>query len=187
MSVPKINLDIYVGNTGKQLKDIKTNADNISANANNIKTNTNNISNAITRISNLEQVEWRRVYSSRKKKSLSAWDATLLTDMQNHMGEGSTYLEANSAGIKIKKECTVLVYVQGTMNLPVADCGIRIFQNNTQKYENYNRGNGSWTFLNCFGILHCAAGDIIKLAYMCGLAGTYEYLEDTSIIALVIK
>lgn len=32
MSVQKINPDTYVGNTGKQLKDIKTNADNISNN-----------------------------------------------------------------------------------------------------------------------------------------------------------
>ena len=30
MSVQKINPDTYVGDTGKQLKDIKTNADNIS-------------------------------------------------------------------------------------------------------------------------------------------------------------
>lgn len=34
MSVQKINPDTYVGNTGKQLKDIKTNADNISNNTN---------------------------------------------------------------------------------------------------------------------------------------------------------
>lgn len=32
MSVQKINPDTYVGNTGKQLKDILTNADNISSN-----------------------------------------------------------------------------------------------------------------------------------------------------------
>lgn len=31
-----INKDFYVGDTGKQLKDIKTNADNISSNTNNI-------------------------------------------------------------------------------------------------------------------------------------------------------
>lgn len=38
MSVQKINSDTYVGDTGKQLKDIKTNSDNI-------KTNTDNINN----------------------------------------------------------------------------------------------------------------------------------------------
>ena len=46
MSVPKINSDTYVGNTGKQLKDIKTNADNISTNASNITT----LNNSMNRI-----------------------------------------------------------------------------------------------------------------------------------------
>lgn len=32
MAVGKVNPDLYVGNTGKQLKDIKTNADNIAVN-----------------------------------------------------------------------------------------------------------------------------------------------------------
>lgn len=36
MAVGKVNPDLYVGSTGKQLKDIKTNADNISNNASNI-------------------------------------------------------------------------------------------------------------------------------------------------------
>ena len=43
MGVQKINQDLYIGDTGKQLKDIKTNADNIKTNANDIKTNNDNI------------------------------------------------------------------------------------------------------------------------------------------------
>lgn len=35
MSVQKINPDTYVGDTGKQLKDIKTNANNIAYNKKN--------------------------------------------------------------------------------------------------------------------------------------------------------
>lgn len=187
MSVPKINPDIYVGNTGKQLKDIETNSTNISNLTTKVNTNSTNITNLTTRVTNLENVEWRRVYSTRKSISLTAWNAFLINDMQDGGGKGSTYLEANKAGIKVKKACTVLVYIQGTMNLPVADCGIRIFQNSTQKFENYNRGTGSWTFLNCFGVLDCSANDIIRLAYMCGNGGSREYLESTSIFAVVIK
>lgn len=48
-----INKDTYVGNTGKQLKDIKTNADNISINANNISSNTNKINAINKRLSNV--------------------------------------------------------------------------------------------------------------------------------------
>lgn len=53
-----INKDTYVGNTGKQLKDIKTNADNISSNSasitnignevNTVKTNLNKIKDYVT-------------------------------------------------------------------------------------------------------------------------------------------
>lgn len=180
MSVQKINPDTYVGNTEKQLKDIKTNADNISS-------NTTNINNISSRVSNLESVEWRKVYSSRKTKAMSAWASTKITDMQNHSGSGSTYLEANASGIKVKKACTVLVYIQGTANFPTYDCGIRIFQNNSQMYESYSTGYNGWTFYNCFGVLNCNAGDIITLAYMCGITGTYEYLDNTSIIGVVLK
>ena len=52
MSVQKINPDTYVGNTGKQLKDIKTNADNISANLSKINNNTTKINNNTTKINN---------------------------------------------------------------------------------------------------------------------------------------
>lgn len=45
MSVPKINPDLYVGNTGKKLSDILTNANNISTNASNIANNSTQISN----------------------------------------------------------------------------------------------------------------------------------------------
>ena len=54
-----INKDVYVGDTGKQLKDIKTNADNISTNTADIK-NLKNKSNVIyykklaSRVSTLE-------------------------------------------------------------------------------------------------------------------------------------
>lgn len=51
MSVPKINPDLYVGNTGKKLSDIKTNADNISANLSKINNNTTKINNNTTNIS----------------------------------------------------------------------------------------------------------------------------------------
>lgn len=40
-----INKDAYVGDTGKQLKDIKTNADNISNNTTKINNNTTKINN----------------------------------------------------------------------------------------------------------------------------------------------
>ena len=53
--------------------------------------------------------------------------------------------------------------------------------------ENYNRGNGVYTYLSTFAIIHCTKDDIIRLAYMCGQTGTYEYLENTSIYALVLK
>ena len=43
MGIQKINQDLYIGDTGKQLKDIKTNADNIKTNADDIKTNNDNI------------------------------------------------------------------------------------------------------------------------------------------------
>lgn len=48
-----INKDTYVGDTGKQLKDIKTNADNIS-------NNTTNISNIINTLNDLKR--YRNVY-----------------------------------------------------------------------------------------------------------------------------
>lgn len=54
MSVQKINPDTYVGDTGKQLKDIKTNADNISANLSKINNNTTNISKNTTDINDLK-------------------------------------------------------------------------------------------------------------------------------------
>ena len=43
MATPRINKDLYVGDTGKQLKQIKTNADNIATNTTNITNNTNKI------------------------------------------------------------------------------------------------------------------------------------------------
>ena len=59
-----INKDTYIGNTGKQLKDIKTNSDNISSNTTkitnlekNVKTNSNNISSNTTKITNLEKIK----------------------------------------------------------------------------------------------------------------------------------
>ena len=45
-----INKDIYVGDTGKQLKDIKTNSDNISSNLSKINNDTTNISKNTTDI-----------------------------------------------------------------------------------------------------------------------------------------
>ena len=45
MSVPKINPDLYVGNTGKKLKDILTNANNISTNKSNISVLNNKVNN----------------------------------------------------------------------------------------------------------------------------------------------
>lgn len=49
-----INKDAYVGDTGKQLNDIKTNADNISANLSKINNNTTNISKNTTDINGLK-------------------------------------------------------------------------------------------------------------------------------------
>lgn len=43
MSVYKLNQDTYVGNTGKKLSDILTNANNIKNNTNNIAINTNKL------------------------------------------------------------------------------------------------------------------------------------------------
>ena len=71
MSVQKINPDTYVGDTGKQLKDIKTNADNISSNLSKINNNTTNISknttdiNSLkTRTTNLENIKIDQKYVS---------------------------------------------------------------------------------------------------------------------------
>ena len=49
-----INKDTYVGDTGKQLKDIKTNSDNISSNTTKINNNTTNISKNTTDINSLK-------------------------------------------------------------------------------------------------------------------------------------
>ena len=46
-----INKDTYVGDTGKQLKDIKTNSDNIANNLSKINNNTTKINNNTTNIS----------------------------------------------------------------------------------------------------------------------------------------
>ena len=66
-----INKDTYVGDTGKQLKDIKTNSDNICANLSKINNNTTNISKNTTdinglktRTTNLENVRIDRKYVS---------------------------------------------------------------------------------------------------------------------------
>ena len=66
-----INKDTYIGDTGKQLKDIKTNADNISSNLSKINNNTTNISknttdiNSLkTRTTNLENIEIVQKYIS---------------------------------------------------------------------------------------------------------------------------
>lgn len=49
-----INKDTYVGDTGKQLKDIKSNADNIANNLSKINNNTTNISKNTTDINSLK-------------------------------------------------------------------------------------------------------------------------------------
>ena len=49
-----INKDIYVGDTGKQLKDIKTNSDNIANNLSKINNNTTKISKNTTDINSLK-------------------------------------------------------------------------------------------------------------------------------------
>lgn len=49
-----INKDTYVGDTGKQLKDIKTNSDNIANNTTKINNNTTNISKNTTDINSLK-------------------------------------------------------------------------------------------------------------------------------------
>ena len=49
-----IDKDTYVGDTGKQLKDIKTNYDNISSNTTKINNNTTNISKNTTDINSLK-------------------------------------------------------------------------------------------------------------------------------------
>lgn len=49
-----INKDAYVGDTGKQLKDIKTNSDNIANNTTKINNNTTNISKNTTDINSLK-------------------------------------------------------------------------------------------------------------------------------------
>lgn len=173
MTVGKINQDLYIGTTGKQLKDIKTNADAI------IKHN--------GRLKYLENVEWIYLYSSRKRKYLEAWKGTAIEDLLMDRGNISDYLEYSTAGVKIKNECTVAVFAQGSINVPILDCGIQIFLNSHRMAENYNRGNGVYTYLSTFAIIHCTKDDIIQLAYMCGQTGTYEYLENTSIYALVLK
>lgn len=180
MAVGKINQDVYVGSTGKQLKDIKTNTDNIAKNS-------ANISKHDIQLKYLENVEWIHVYSSRKTKSLNAWSATTLEDLRTNGGNTSECLEYTTSGVKIKKECTVLVFAQGTIKLPVNDCGIRIFVNSNQMAEYYGCGNGNWTYMSTFAIISCAKGDIVKLAYMCGITGTYEYLENTGMYVLVLK
>ena len=53
MSVPKINPDLYVGNTGKKLSDILTNANDILTNANDISTNKSNISVLNNKVNNV--------------------------------------------------------------------------------------------------------------------------------------
>lgn len=45
MAVGKVNPDLYVGNTGKKLSDILTNANNISTNKSNISTLNNKVNN----------------------------------------------------------------------------------------------------------------------------------------------
>ena len=66
-----INKDIYVGDTGKQLKDIKSNADNIANNLSkinnnttNISKNTNDINSLKTRTTDLENIKIEQKYVS---------------------------------------------------------------------------------------------------------------------------
>lgn len=59
----KMNKDAYVGDTGKQLKDILTNANNISNNTNNISNNTNSINDILNKISGIQglKIEYGKI------------------------------------------------------------------------------------------------------------------------------
>lgn len=167
-----INKDAYVGDTGKQLKDIKTNADNISNNTTNINNNTTNINknttdiNSLkTRTTNLENIEIVQKYVS--------GDTVRTTTIAKATFTGA-YQSAYLVCIPIScasssAEDTGLVIFKARSNNTSTSISYGIEKTNTANAEITQSGNVlnfnikqtvQWRYLNCVIL---AKSDNVKL------------------------
>ena len=65
-----INKDAYIGDTGKQLKDIKTNADNINTLKNNLNVGYEVITTTSTAIPVIDDTSWKTLFTKTINKGL---------------------------------------------------------------------------------------------------------------------
>ena len=123
----KINEDLYIGNTNKQLKDIKTNSDNIATNADNIATILNRGYIAVNYSSSICQTRtWQFAKISGGQISLSKGNFTF-SNNEVIIGKGISLVLVGGY---------VSITLSGNANWPDFSAVIGRFRNGT-KLEDY--------------------------------------------------
>lgn len=115
MGVQKINQDLYIGDTGKQLKDIKTNANDIKTNNDNINTLRNNlnvgyeiITTTPTSMPVKDDTSWKTLFTKKINKGLYLLVGTI--DTNNWGSDGRDFpLEMRLNDVMIYSSNQVLV------------------------------------------------------------------------------
>lgn len=167
-----INKDTYVGDTGKQLKDIKTNADNIANNLSKINNNTTNISKNITDINSLKTRTTDLENIKIEQKYVSG-DTIKTTTIAKATFTGK-YQDAYLICIPIScasssPEDTGLVIFKARSNDSTTNIGYGIENTNSAKCEITKSGNTvnfnikqtvQWRYLHCVII---AKSDNVKI------------------------
>lgn len=133
--------------------------------------------------------QWMGMYFTRKTLNFTSWSRYDLTGMIYGWGNSSDgeYLKATSNGVYIKKNCTVITYVQSTIDATTGeDVTLKLVNSRIgQINEHYQSGYG-WTFGNTFAVVRCYAGDTMKMGWTVGNAGNHEILDNTYIWVAVI-
>ena len=167
-----INKDTYVGDTGKQLKDIKTNADNIANNLSKINNNTTNISKNTTDINSLK-TRTTNLENIKIEQKFVSGDTVKTTTIAKATFTGN-YQDAYLICIPIScasssAEDTGLVIFKARSNDSTTNISYGIEKTNSAKCEITKSGNTvnfnikqtvQWRYLRCVII---AKSDNVKI------------------------
>jgi len=188
MATPRINKDLYVGDTGKQLKQIKTNADNIATNTTNIANNTTNIatnSSKILRDENFMEIG----LSARYNTTLTGWQNHIINYNKTDYNNGSMFTRDGNkikigSGVNYVLAIGICVSAISTSNAE-DDCGF--IKNGSTRYgHTYNASNGTLRTMTIAQIIPVSNGDYIQHYNNTGYSGSATYYETSRFILVAL-
>lgn len=170
-----INKDAYVGDTGKQLKDIKTNADNISSNTTKINDNTNTIdrNNSVIMLrKNAEPIGW---------SNTGSWDRLPFETLWQKYG--NSILKSYSSGRLIIDKDVKSIYVKGKVTFDWNNGGtnylfLRVCKNGTPIAKTITTLH-RWGFIDIDAVIPVAENDVITFEVLKDTGGTVNFYDYT--------